>query len=102
MHRYKVLRTIDRKSEGSTQVLVKGVGIRRRFLVEKISLVNLSQQESSDAESEIQELLRLVHPNLVRFIEAFIEGDVLNLVSDERNESRGNDPGAKNKEGMVC
>lgn len=53
-----------------------------RFVVKKVDLSNKSPQQQRDAENEVRTMSKLQHPNIVGFIEAFVEAKVLHIIME--------------------
>ncbi|XP_078270181.1 serine/threonine-protein kinase Nek4 isoform X2 [Rhinoraja longicauda] len=74
MERYAVVRTVGRGSYGEVQLLRRGGGDSKQYVVKKLNLRSVSSRERKAAEQEAQLLSQLRHPNIVTYRESW-EGD---------------------------
>ncbi|GBG32731.1 Serine/threonine-protein kinase Nek1 [Hondaea fermentalgiana] len=80
MHRYQERRVIGRGNYGTAR-LVRDRRSGAKLVVKKIPLNSLSEKERRDAESECKLLAKLQHPNIVDYIDSFLEDEALHLVT---------------------
>src|SRR5690606_20481627 len=77
---YSEIRMIGRGNYGTAH-LVNDVETGAKLVVKKIPLVNMNEKERSDAWSESNLLRRISHPNIVQYVDTFLEDDVLHIVT---------------------
>ena len=80
MDRYEDMKIIGRGNYG-TAFAAKDRITGSKIVVKKIPLFSLSDKERRDAESECKILATLRHPNVVEFIDSFLEDHALHLVT---------------------
>jgi len=76
-----VVSIIGRGNYGTAHLVedrVSGV----EYVIKNIPLLALSEKERGDAESECHVLAKLHHPNIVEYVDSFVEDDALHLVTD--------------------
>ncbi|TMW69389.1 hypothetical protein Poli38472_001545 [Pythium oligandrum] len=79
MHKYEELKCIGRGSYGSAH-LVTERATADRYVIKKIPMELLSEQEKVQSFREVELLSTLKHPNVVEYKESFVEGNVIHIV----------------------
>ncbi|GLE03250.1 hypothetical protein PINS_up019176 [Pythium insidiosum] len=79
MLKYEEQRCIGRGSYGSAHLVVERA-TQERFVIKKIPMELLSEQEKQQSFREVELLSKLKHPNVVEYKESFVEGNVIHIV----------------------
>lgn len=69
-----------------------------KVVVKKISLFSLSEKEKMDAYNECKLLKKVNHPNIIKYIDSFIEDDTLHIVTQYCDQGDLSSAIRKNKE----
>lgn len=70
MNRYEIRRKIGQGSFGSVHVVVQR-RTQRNYVVKEIRMSQLNKRERGDVAKEVDLLSKLVHPNIVEYVESF-------------------------------
>ena len=80
MNQYKEIKRIGRGNYGTAH-LVRNIRTGTLVVVKKIPLTALTKKERADTESECKLLAQLGHPNIVDYIDSFLDDDTLCIVT---------------------
>ena len=72
MENYEIRRKIGQGSFGSVHVAVER-HTRATRVVKEVRTARLSDRERCDVQREVQLLSQLVHPNIVEYVESFVD-----------------------------
>lgn len=81
MDRFEEERCIGRGMHGTAH-LVRDRGSGRRYVVKKVALGMLNEEEQEKALREVELLRSLKHPNVVEYVDSFIEDEMLHIVME--------------------
>ena len=84
MQRYKVVKTLGKGSFG-TVVLVEPkatLGQGKRMCIKKVDIRRISKKERDAAMGEAKLLERFTHPNIVKYVERFVDDGILCIVME--------------------
>lgn len=81
MNKYSVLKTLGRGSYGKV-ILCKNKSSGEKVAIKKVKLTAMSIQERRKVETEASTLSLVSHPNIVRYVESFIEKSSLYIAME--------------------
>ncbi|CAL1274344.1 unnamed protein product [Larinioides sclopetarius] len=81
MDNFNILRQLGEGSSGSA-LLVQDVVTQKQYVVKRIPLLNLSEDEKEEAKKEVEVLSQMKHPNIITYHKSFEENGNLYIVTD--------------------
>ncbi|XP_042896112.2 probable serine/threonine-protein kinase nek3 [Parasteatoda tepidariorum] len=81
MEDFKIIKTLGEGSFGSA-FLVEDIVSKKYYVIKKISLSNLSENEKALALKEVEVLSKMKHPNIITYHKSFEENNNLYIVTD--------------------
>jgi NIMA (never in mitosis gene a)-related kinase len=80
-HNFQVLKFLGKGSYGSVY-LVQRLDDGQYYAVKETDVTKLNTQERQDAANEIRLLASVKHPNIIRYYEAFLDGNWLCIIME--------------------
>ncbi|GBM50034.1 Serine/threonine-protein kinase Nek1 [Araneus ventricosus] len=81
MDNFNIIRQLGEGSSGSA-LLVQDVVSQKQYVVKRIPLLNLSEDEKEEAKKEVEVLSQMKHPNIITYHKSFEENGNLYIVTD--------------------
>ena len=72
MEKYRIEKKIGKGSFGSVKLATQ-ISSGKKVAIKEIKTAKLNENEKRDAQTEVQLLSQLVHPNIVEYKESFID-----------------------------
>ncbi|KAK2960350.1 putative G2-specific protein kinase nimA [Blattamonas nauphoetae] len=83
---FTTVKFLGKGSYGSVSA-VRRIADGKMYAMKEINIKAMNQREREDAMNEIRILASIVHPNVIRYREAFIENDKLYIITEYADES---------------